>query len=316
MNPIDKPMLTPTQQVEHMKSKGILFDIMSEAEAIKYLTENNNYFKLRAYRKNFDKYVGGKNDGKYISLDFAMLKDLSIIDMHLRYLLIQMALDTEHFLKVKLLHRIENSGNNGYQIIDDYFLKLQNDDTTNGTRRYDHLMDELVRNQGNPYCGGIIAACQDGYSAWAFVEVVALGTLLSFYSFCADCFNDKEMRVDYMLMKDIQQLRNASAHSNCILYDMKAQDRMHSVNYNLMKAIHSIPKATRKKRFSNERMRQLCTLIYAHYMLVSSPEVHMHVSAELHNLITRMYRHSDYYTKTPLISACFGFFEKVVNIFF
>lgn len=37
--------------------------------------KNNNYFKLRAYRKNFEKYVGGAKNGQYINLDFAMLKD-------------------------------------------------------------------------------------------------------------------------------------------------------------------------------------------------------------------------------------------------
>ena len=119
MNAKDKPILTPAQQVEHMKSKGIRFNIVSEAEAEAYLRENNNYFKLRAYRKNFDKYVGGENDGKYINLDFAMLKDLSIIDMRLRYLVIHMALDTEHFLRVKLLRRVQEEGEDGYQIVED-----------------------------------------------------------------------------------------------------------------------------------------------------------------------------------------------------
>ena len=41
----------------------------------KYLEENNNYFKLVSYRKNFHKYENGENEGKYIELDFKMLEE-------------------------------------------------------------------------------------------------------------------------------------------------------------------------------------------------------------------------------------------------
>lgn len=38
-----KPWLTPREQVSHLKSKGVRFRYMSEAEAVEYLTKNNNY---------------------------------------------------------------------------------------------------------------------------------------------------------------------------------------------------------------------------------------------------------------------------------
>ena len=98
-----KPQLTPQEQVEHLKKKGVKFNFKSEDEAINYLSKNNNYFKLRSYRKSFEKYVGGDKDGMYIDLDFAMLKDLAIIDMRFRYTLLLMSLDIEHFEKVRLL---------------------------------------------------------------------------------------------------------------------------------------------------------------------------------------------------------------------
>ena len=80
-----KPQLTPKEQVEHLKRKGVKFEFYSEDEAVEYLSKNNNYFKIRAYRKSFEKYIGGEKDGTYIDLDFAMLKDLAIIDMRFRY---------------------------------------------------------------------------------------------------------------------------------------------------------------------------------------------------------------------------------------
>ena len=316
MNAHDQPLLDSKQQIEHMKGKGIHFDIISDADAESYLRENNNYFKIRAYRKNFDKYVGGKNDGKYIDLDFAALKDLSIIDMRLRYAVIHMALDTEHFLKVKLLQKVELNREDGYKIVSDYFSDLQNRDMANGTHFYNQLTDELNRNKNNPYCGGIINACSDGYSVWAFIEVIPLGSLLSFYIFCANRFHDRSMVNEYHLMKDIRELRNAAAHNNCILHDMKVHDQRHAPNLNMLSAISSISKSTRQKRLSNERMRQLCTLLYAHRMLVSSPGVLDHTSTVLHQLIDRMFKHKNYYSQTSPVLASFSFFQKIVEIFY
>lgn len=316
MNAKDKPLLNSAQQIAHMLEKGIRFEIVSTEEAERYLQENNNYFKLRAYRKNFEKYIGGKNDDKYINLDFAALKDLAIIDMHLRYVVIHMALDTEHFLKVKLLQRAEQQGEDGYKIVSDFFSELKTRDAANGTYYHNQLIDELNRNQNNPYCGGIIQACSDGYSIWAFIEVIPLGSLLSFYRFCGDRFQDKDMLDDYHLMKDIRELRNAAAHNNCILHDMKAKDKRFTPNYKMVSAISSIPKPTRDKRLSNERMRQLCTLLYVHSILVSSSGIRNHTKDALHSLIDRMYRHKDYYGENSVIISSFRFFEKCVDIFF
>ena len=48
---ITKPKLSLDGQIEHLKEKGVRFNIMNETEAKEYLTQNNNYFKLTAYRK-------------------------------------------------------------------------------------------------------------------------------------------------------------------------------------------------------------------------------------------------------------------------
>lgn len=44
-----KPMLCVEDLIEHSKSKGIVFNIISESDAEKYLDKNNNYFKLTSY---------------------------------------------------------------------------------------------------------------------------------------------------------------------------------------------------------------------------------------------------------------------------
>lgn len=324
MDKTSKPMLDVVGQIQHLISKGVRFDRMTESDARAYLQGNNNYFKLRAYRKNFPKHPDGQYAGQYINLDFAMLKDLAIIDMRLRYTLLQMVLDVEHFTKIKLLHTVEESDNDGYEIVESYFDFLKDADKSEGTSRYKTLIEELRRNKKNPYCGGIIIKYEDCYPVWAFIEVVSLGSLIHFIRFCADELDNKSLRDDAYLLLTIRELRNAAAHSNCILHNMGAKDAAHEANYGLQRALMDrakdegigITKATRKNQLKNARMVQIATLLYAHASIVTSKGVHDRTRQLLFELVSRMYDHIDYYTDNKTITSSLEFFQKMVDIFF
>ena len=73
-----------------MKKKGITFNEVSESDAKDFLQKNNYYMKLAAYRSNYEKCPTGKRAGQYKKLDFGYLKELSTIDMYLRYIIIDM----------------------------------------------------------------------------------------------------------------------------------------------------------------------------------------------------------------------------------
>ena len=57
-----KPMLSVDQQIAHMKAKGITFDLVSEAEAAAHLRAKCQFFRVYAYRRNFDRRDGGARD--------------------------------------------------------------------------------------------------------------------------------------------------------------------------------------------------------------------------------------------------------------
>lgn len=312
----DRPMLTTDQQVEHLLLKGVKFEHMSVDEARTYLEKNNNYFKLRAYRKNFPKHPDGELKDTYINLDFAMLKDLSIVDMRLRYVLIHMALDIEHFSKVKLIKAIQDSDEDGYEIVVDYMKHLKSIDIENDSHRLEHLENELKRNIHNPYCGGIIEKYYQRYPVWAFVEIIPLGSLIHFYEFCANRLNSKEMRNDFYLLKAIKELRNAAAHNNCILNDLSAKDNDKKPNYDLIRGLQSISKATRDTKLKNKRVYQIVATLYTHKRLVKSEGIREHTRDNLNYLIERMYRNIDYYRGNDSILTNFEFFKKCVDIFF
>ena len=121
-NRADKPKRSPVELVEMLRDKkGIRFELMSEAEAQIYLSERNNYLRTASYRKNYEKHKTGERAGKYIQLDFAYLVELSKLDMYLRSRLLQMCIDVEHDLKVKVLADVEsNAEEDGYSIVDDF----------------------------------------------------------------------------------------------------------------------------------------------------------------------------------------------------
>ncbi len=311
----DKPMLDVKGQIAHMQSKGIKFERISLEEAEEYLKQNNNYFKLRAYRKNFPKHPGGDNGGKYIDLDFAMLKDLSIIDMRMRYVFLQMCLDIEHYTKVALLHAVENSSDDGYEIVEGYMDKLRTGDMMNGSRHHEELVRELHRNKDNPYCGGIISKYSGCFPVWAFIEIISLGTLIHFCGYCADVFKNDSLKENFYLLMTIKELRNASAHNNCLIHNMGAKDSERKADFKLMKKLSSnISKATRKNQLKNERTRQITTLIYAHSVIVTSDGVKKHTKEMLRDLVERMNKNIDFYSDNQNILKSFDFFQKAVDI--
>lgn len=141
----NKPKKSTQELIENMKSKGITFDVEGEERAAEYLKERNNYFRIASYRKNYDKRRFGANEGKYINLDFAYLSELAKIDMYLRFLIIKMCLDIEHFLKVQMLTDItENTNEDGYEIVK-LFLS-----------RNEWIKEDIFRKRQSNYVGDLI----------------------------------------------------------------------------------------------------------------------------------------------------------------
>lgn len=153
---------------------------------------------------------------------------------------------------------IQDSDEDGYEIVVDYRAHLKSIDMEKGSHLSEHLEKELMRNIDNPYCGGIIGKYYQRYPVWAFVEIIPLGSLIHFYEFCAKRLNSKEMLNDFYLLKAIKELRNASAHNNCILNDLSAKDNDKTQNYDLIRELKSISKTTRDKKLkTREFIRSL-----------------------------------------------------------
>jgi len=309
---IVKPKLSLDGQIEHLKEKGVLFNIMSEVEAKDYLAQHNNYFKLTAYRKNYDKHPAGENKDKYINLEFAYLVDIAVIDMQLRYRIVHMALDLEHHTKLQLLRKMDAFNEDGYQIVQDYIDSLD--------EKQRKIFDsEINRNKGNIYCGDIIAKYDGAFPIWAFIEIVPFGRLVAFYGFCADRFAEKTMKDTFYRLLTCKEIRNASAHSNCILNNLKAKTAAHGTNAAVTSELMTIKGMNtnfRKNRMSNARIQQVVTLLYTHKDMVESDGIKQSESEELKKIMSRVDKNYDYYKTNPMIKGTFDFLKLVVDSWF
>lgn len=309
---IVKPKLSVDEQIEHLKSKGVLFNIMDEEEAKDYLRKHNNYFKLTAYRKNYPKHPDGENKDKYIKLEFAYLVDIAIVDMKLRYQIVHMALDIEHHVKLQLLQKIDSSNEDGYEIVKDFIDSLLENQRTG-------LLGEISRNENSIYCGNIINKYDPNYPIWAFLEIIPFGRVISFYGFCADRFHDKKMKDTYYQLLTCKEIRNAAAHSNCVLNDLKSGTAKHSTSNevtNELAKIKEISKGFRYVKMSNARIQQVVTLLYVHKNLVVSEGIRKNECAELIKITDRMFQNNDYYQKNDVIKGTFNFLKLVVDNWF
>ena len=319
----ERPKLTVAEQIEHLKSKGIKFEKYSEADAATYLQENNNYFKLRSYRKNFEKYQNGENEGLYIDLDFAMLRDLAILDMELRYEILPMVLDIEHFEKVKLLRYIAESEEDAYSIVSSYLNHLQEKEELDPSKKlHTSLINEITRNQENSYCSGIVQKYQNNFPIWAFLEVITFGSFIHFLKYCLEYFEDEQFRnlfqEDYYLLRSIKTIRNAAAHSNCILNQLARNTSKHQTKHAVSRAIGNmgISKTTRNHLMTSAAVQDIITLLYTHQEIVTSNGVKKHRANKLKALMNRFFYHIDFYQNNPVINTSFDFFKKAIDNFY
>lgn len=304
--------LTSKEQVKHCESKGIQFNDFSKTRAIKYLEENNNYFKLRAFRKNYPKEP---STGLYIHLDFADLVDLAIIDNRLRTILLEMAISIEHFSKVHLLKVIQENEPDGSRIVTDYIDQLSRG-------HQNTLFEELKKNEKSLYCSDLYNKyCKNNGSQlkcpiWVFIEIISFGQYLHFYKFCAQRTNDSELYRRLYLMRVVKDLRNACAHNNCLINNLHSQlNRTPNEEIQNLLSQLGFSKKSRQKHLRRAATYPIVTTLYAHKEIVSSVGVHNNISVKLQDLKNRFFRDRTY-VYNDMIKSTFNFLSKLIDIWY
>lgn len=312
------PMLKVSDMVPYLKTKNIKFKCCSEEDAKIHLKENNNYYNVTSYKNNFVKYQCGKLKGKYIDLDFAYLKDLSIIDYRTRRVLSKMTIDIEHYLKMRILNTIEEiSEENGYKIVNLYLEKDFND--INCPKR---VHDSIRKKVANEYYQKIFSKYDldkdtkiENIPIWEFLEIITFGELINFFDFFTKYYNLDDNKYIFIL-REVNKLRNAVAHNSCVLCDLDKKDNTHRADTLVINYLKDcgIGKENRNTKLSNSRIRQITYTLYMFNIIVSSEGVKNNVKYDITKLFYgRIILNRKYYNNNELLKSIYNYFDKIIE---
>lgn len=299
------PKLTINAQIEDMKGAGITFDIISESAARSYIENNTYYFRIKAYAKNYEKYIGTAKEGQYINLDFAYLKDLSVIDAYLRRIILRMTLDVEHFLKVKMLADFQKVDEDGYEIVRELF------------RMQPKLQEKLENKNNTSTCNELVEKYKNDWAIWNIVEIMSFGQFNELYALF---YNRNDFKESYAnLLLPIKMIRNASAHNNCLINRLRPPyARNVTPRYDVRNELYQQIKVSRKaadKKLAHPAIHDFAVLLYLYSRIVpvSTRRFAYSELCELFNV--RMLKHSNYYVKNDIIKSSYAFVVDIVNYY-
>ena len=304
-----KRMLPVEEQIEHMKHKGIKFNIINEEEAYDFLLNNNYYLKLASYRTLYPKCPkGSSREGEYQNLDFGYLKELSTIDMHLRYIILEICLDIEHAIKVKLVNAAaRNSEEDGYEIVQRY-LKEEDTDLK--------ILKNIRSHKSGEYCKDLIRKYYPDFPIWVLVELISFGDLLHlarFYERVYSC----SLIPDNKFMNTVRDLRNASAHSNCLMNQMTAKMETSKqpdiAITGFIKQMGDITATSRAKNLNKTFVYNIVTLLYVYDQLMPDISKRRRYEQLQDFLNNRAVRNKEYFKSNTQICGVYRFLKKVID---
>ena len=301
-----KQLLSIDELIQHMKNRGITFNEISENDAKQFLQNNNYYMKLAAYRANYDKCDTGKRQGQYKKLDFGYLKELSTIDMYLRYIVMDMCLDIEHVIKVRLIKNITNNpSEDGYDIVRKFIAQ---DDNL-------RILKNIRSHKSGEYCKDLIEKYYPYFPVWVFVEIISFGDLLYFCSFYEDAY--KKKIINNKLMNTVRDVRNAAAHSNCLLNKMTEKiDSTKQVNNEISSFIigmKNISKTSRVNNLSYKFTNSFVTVLYVYDSLMNEIPKQKRYKEIQEFMNGRVVKNKQFFQSNSKIVGVYNFHKKVID---
>lgn len=238
------------------KPKGVTFQKCTESDALIYLEDKNYYYKFASYRHNFNK----DEQGKYLSLDFGDLIEISKLDKRIRFVLLKMCLEIEHAVKTNLLKNISyNDDVDGYQIVEDFICYYNS--KTNSSITKSEIIKRGISPSSSAHQLYMKLKDDEDIAIWQLVEFLYVSELpylfeyyyhtypMSFLNFInnhrmdfpknlrKEPINDQAIKTYVKkirtLFKNANAVRNNSAHNNALLIclNTKPQDATQTRNH-------------------------------------------------------------------------------------
>lgn len=261
------------------------------------MDKNNYYYKLAAFRKNFK-----NKDGKYVDLDFSYLQDLASLDMKIRAILLNIAIDVEHFIKVELSRQINNNlQEDGYSILTEFKNSQYN--------RYYEFTKKKFRE--SRYQNAMFNKRKHDYPYWALLEHMDYGCLIKFVTFYYQKHGCKSLKKASELGDGARHIRNACAHNSVLLLNVfEKNDKLSNVNA----VITTFAKQVDVIKYKNyKKVNDLISLLVLAKAYCSPAVLQYHKQA-INNFIVRCQRNQSAYAKNVELTKMMVVFKKIVDI--
>lgn len=312
----EKQKLTVEEQIQDMADKNIQFELYSKEDAKRFLKYNNYYFKVKSYARNYNINLQTK---KYYNLDFAYLVELSKLDMYIRKIILELSLDVEHYLKVRLINDLsDNPKEDGYNIVR-LFLRYHPNaeaDIQSKADRYSFCSDLAERHLNENKEPKKLAV-------WNIVELLSFGNFMELYESYYQTYPSFNYS-DYL--KSIKFIRNAAAHNNCILSTLRKPNglKKFSKTKKLANILGKIPEFrelnSRDAMMKNPVIHDFVTLLFVYndVMKVSATKnVRNRKMAEICHLFCdedgRIRKNKSYFEKNPYIKEAYSFICSIIK---
>lgn len=282
--------------ISHLGDIGVTFNHISQGQAINFLEKNNYYYKLAAFRKNFP-----KRDDKYLNLDFSYLQDLASLDMKIRAILLSIAVNVEHFIKVELSRLINNNvDEDGYAIIREF-------KNSEFEKYYNITKKKFKKSQ---YQKDMYNKRKHDYPYWALLEHMDFGCLLKFVQFYNSKYPSKSLKKAIELGDGARQIRNACAHNSVFIiniFDDKSKLK------NVPATITSLAQEAGVLKYKNYRkVNDLISLLILSRTYCSEA-VKEYQKQAIKDFIDRAYRNKQHYERNVELTKIIVIFKKIVD---
>ncbi|WP_242367880.1 Abi family protein [Lactobacillus intestinalis] len=291
------------EQVEWLEDHNVN---IKDVDRCKYYLKQKNYFyKLIGYVKRFN------GDDKKIIDSFEKLIDISTLDMELRYCLLPLCLDIEHWIKTYILRIVTNDPNeDGYNIVN----QVINSDTNpedfkrklfSSVSYYDMNQEFVIQPEYDEF--------YHNPPIWIILEISSIGKLRSFIKYMSKQRpGNKDLLQINNSIKYINKLRNSCAHNREIL-----TEDIYS-NYN-SKIPHNIYTSLRNDSFSKAQLYKSLflkiTLTLKMHKRLCSNEAHLHRIMELQEWIKRTQRFQEFYSTDDIFTMFFSDVKNIVDTY-
>lgn len=312
----EKIKLTVDEQILDMKKKGVKFELCTEQEAKRFLNYNNYYFKLKSYARN---YNINPQTNQYFNLDFAYLIELSKLDMYIRKIILEMSLDVEHYLKVRLMKDLSNNPKEDGYNITKIFLRF-----------HPNAKDD-IRRKANKYsfCSDLAEKHLDEnkepekLALWNVVELMSFGNFIELYELYYQTYESFNYTP---YLKSIKFIRNAAAHNSCILSTMRKpnSEKQFRKTKQLANIMGKIPELReiedRDAKMKNPAIHDFVTLLFVYndIMKVSATKearnIKMHkIRQEFCDAKGRFRKNKHFFEKNPYVTSAYKFICHIIE---